>query len=332
MFILVFSYINYNLGGSLEYIALAGITILFPSIFCREGYLKAFLKIYTFFGCLISFHALLQMIFVISGLIDFVNFPEIDGIGTVHPFNPFLGVIDSQDFSRLRIASFFTESNRLGYFLVPLIFIHTSLKSKYSKIYLPLFGLVLFLSKSFAAIGIFVILRIIFYKNFRIFYIAIFLLFSYIILIQFNDCSLSFRCETDISAQIDRGQSIYVRLASFYHVTTTLPANPFGVSYEIATDLANIAPVYTAIVFWSLVGGWISLFSFSFLILIVILKSGKLIYFHPYSPYKGLFVGIIGYTVFEVFMGTGFAGLFNIFISIILAFPTKNIFNEKANS
>ena len=327
--ILIVAYINYDLSGSIEYIALGGITILFSSIFSREGYLKIFIDLYTFLGCLISLHALLQMFFVISGLIKLVSFPEMIGIGTVHAFNPFLGVIDSQDFSQLRIASFFTESNRLGYFLVPLIFIHTSLKSKYSKLYLTLFGLVLLLTKSFAALGVFIVLRIIFYKNLRFFYISILILFLYIILIQLNECSLSFYCETDILTQIDRGKSISNRLASFYHLTTTLPSNPFGISSEILEEVAGVAPIYSALVFWSLVGGWIALLSLIFLSLSVIYKSVNFIYSYQDSPYKGLFIGIIGYTVFELFMGSGFSGLFNIFISIILTLPTTNRLYEQ---
>ena len=323
--ILTFSYINFNIGGSLEYISLGGITFLFSLIFEKENNLRHFLKIYTVCGILVSFHALLQYFLSLSGVVNLIPFYKI--LNTPHMFNPIFGVFDSKTFSELRISSFFTEANRLGYFLLPLIFIYTSFKNKYSKILIAFFFLVIVLTKSFATLGIFLICRIIFYRNLRGLFLTLLSIFLGIILIQLNPCSLSYHCDFDFSEHLYRGRSIGLRLASFYHLIETLPANPFGIPFEVLEELSDIAPIYSAIVFWALVGGWVSLFSFAILIILIIYRCWSFIKINPHSQYRGLCIGIISYSLLEVFMGTGFSGLLNVFISIVIALPLPKRFS-----
>lgn len=323
---LILSYLRFDFTNSLEYIVLGGLTLIFSSVFLKEKYVKSFISCYTIIGTLVSIHALFQLFLVLTGLISWVDFNSINGvcIGTCHNFNPFFGVFDSLDIGSLRISSFFNESNRLGYFLLPLVFIHSSHQSKYSKILIFLFSFTILFTKSFATLGVLFLLRIIFYKKYRVIFIFLLLIFTSTILVQLNQYNILFEDPSNLAAQLDRGKSIASRIASFYHLSDSLIAYPFGVNQNVYEELSLIAPTYTALVYWSLIGGWLSLISIFGLISCVIFRNFNFIYNNPKSPYRGLCIGLIGYSILELFMGTGFAGLFNIMAALSLALPISS--------
>ena len=327
MLVLCVSYFNYNseIFDVMEYLACLGITIFFTAVFEREKYIILFLKTYSFLGVIVSLHALLPLFLIPSGLINFIPFDNIPG--TLHPFSYLLGVVDRFDLSSFRISSFFTESNRLAYFILPLIFIHTSFRTRYSNVLIPFFGIILLLTKSFAAIGIFLFIRIVFYRKYRFYLILLLLCFCYILSLQFGVCDFNSPCISGLPIHIDRISSIHNRLASFYHLYVTLPANPFGTTLSDFSDLDAIAPTFTAPVFWSLIGGWISLITFSLLSIFLLLRAILYINLYPNSKYKGLLAGIISYILLEVFMSNMFAGLFSIFVSLVLVTPVPPRFS-----
>ena len=136
LFFLTIFLIRYDFQTGLALSPLFFVTLFSVHIFNSLSRLLFFLNIYTFCGVIICFHAISQSALVYSGLISIFPLSYDTSFGTFNGVNLLIGVINSTDPTYFRPSSFFTEANRLGYFLLPLIFSHFTLNSPRSNFYI----------------------------------------------------------------------------------------------------------------------------------------------------------------------------------------------------
>lgn len=299
----------------------AGYSVLYlfgRTVFKEFRYRLLFSKLYIWLATIVSIHALVQFSLVALGAVSFksTEFP-----GAVGIFSNVFGVFGTLDWMSFRVASFFTEANRLAYFLIPVLCLLLANKNAHQKSPFFKFRFLLIFTAFILTHSVFAFAALIFsffvHGRGKLLWLAILVLVGIVIFLGSSNSDFSL---------FDRSTSFSHRLASLYHLSHTLLIYPFGVPVELREIIFGIAPVYTAPIFWSVVSGLpglIFVMSFGILIFARTIKNNKIS-----RRANFLSVGMCSYLLCQGFMGIMFESLF----MLLLAWYKSEIEGSKHDS
>jgi hypothetical protein len=226
--------------------------------------IEKLLAIYIYLSFFIAIHGIFQHLYVYQTIID-IHLQPYPEYSLPTPFNIYFGSINSIDNESLRIASFFTEANRLAYFLVPSALLFFCINIKHKKIIGSIIFLGIILTFSFYGILIFLISSLAI-KNYRKYiFLIIFLLAILLITIYLNNPDL-----------LNKSASYASRIESLKNLYQILENYPAGMT-NVEIEKSTIEPTDTLLLHYAIRNGYFGLLFIFTISLIILMRCTLLI-------------------------------------------------------
>ncbi len=299
------------------------ITLFFSGFFSRRpSSINQFLLAYAYLTILLSIHAIFVIFLHSTGMnLSLAYDVEKLNIANNMGFNLFFGVIGSFD-GYYRLTSYFTESNRFAYFLLPFFFILLFTQDiKYRKSLLCLISLTLLWTMSYFACFATLATTLFLKASKRIILWTIAFLF-------FIGC-LILTLGTD-NEMFNKSSSYTDRMSSLHNAIAVFEAFPFGIPRGmelIEVDGVNGEDLFTAPLFYLSYAGIQGL---CMLLLFLLIMTNKVRYIikNGSGLQQGFAMGFFAYSLCQAFLGVFFEFLYSAFVAIILVWHSQ-IKNEQ---